>query len=91
MLAWHHIQKVLDVLIERWYFDCNKHPKNLKSRHSFLTTLGTSQKVAEWNNLNIWDETSLMQVFLHNNLNQSKFVSAWTAQCTSGTSIFDTE
>lgn len=40
---------LLDVLIEKWYLDCNK-DKEIFYAFSLISNYITSQKLADWNN-----------------------------------------
>jgi len=73
--AWEDVQKSLDVLIEKEYIDCNKDAE-VFDEFSLICNYITSQKVTEWNNLNVSTETRWVEVFKHfqaNNLQHENF------------------
>lgn len=59
---WEDIQKVVDVLIEKGYVGCNKDAK-IFDEFSLICNYITSEKVADWNNLNLSTEHRWVGVF----------------------------
>ncbi|XP_047036755.1 protein FAM200B-like [Helicoverpa armigera] len=73
--TWEDIQKSLDLLIEKQYIDCNKDTE-VFDEFSLISNYITSQKITEWNNLNVSTETRWVEIFKHfraNNLQHENF------------------
>lgn len=72
---WEEVQKIMDYLIEKRYIDSDKDTE-IFDEFSLLCKYITSQKLKEWNSLNVSMENRWVEIFQHfrnNNLNHVHF------------------